>query len=205
MRKAFRTAAFALALIFAAALCGCHKEKEQVKPEKGGETVLSEEQNARAAELGRAFSLFGECDIDKGLELRRVEYMIYCMYTGTLGPTDVEGYGMISREEADEMLRELFNGFDPKSIVRTKYDAEEDQALYLSGDRYFVKLSDLSAYEYKVTASNELVDRNGERLGDVVTVSVINGGTPEMALRLELIDSAEAVYSIRKCTVEYYD
>lgn len=203
MRKALRITALILALVSIAALCGCHKEETPVKPEKGEKTALTEEQTARAVEIARAFDLFGECDIEKGLELRRVEYMVYCMYTGTLAESGVEGYGMVDKDEADDMLAKLFKGFEPKSMIRTKYDASKDQDYYLSEGRYFVRLTDTSGYEFKVTEAHELVDQKGARLGDVVLVSVIKDGAADKTIKLELIDSDTAVYSIRKCSFEF--
>lgn len=206
MRKALRITALALALVMLAALSGCGKDnKPDPGPEKGGEKALSEEETARAEELASAFRLFGECDIEKGIELRTAERMIFCMYTGSLEESDTAGYGVIDADEADGMLMRIFSGFDAKGMFRTKYKEGEEQELYYSDGRYFVKLTDLSAYTYSVTAANELVDKDGKRIGDVITVSVMKDGAREATIRLELADSEQAVYSIRKCSIDYVD
>lgn len=206
MRKTLRITALLTALLMLAALSGCKKEKHSDEgPEKGGETVLNEAETARVIKIAAAFRLFGECDIEKGLELRRVERMVFCMYTGALEPSDTEGYGIVSQDEADKMLAELFNGFDPKGLFRTRYKEGADQEFYLANGWYLVKLTDLSAYSYEVTSANELMDKDGERIGVTVTVLVSNGGKPDFLIRLELFDSETAVYSIRKCSFEYLD
>lgn len=203
MRKAFKMTALLLAIVMLAAFAGCKKDAiTDDKPQTGGEAELTDAQIRRAKELASAFRLFGECDVEKGIDIRSAEYMVFCMYTGRLERSDVEGYGIVSLEDANGMLAELFKGFDPKSMLHTKYDAEKEQPLYYSEGRYFVLISDLSSYDYEVTRANELVGAKGQRLGDVLNVKVLKDGQPETTIVLELYDSESAVYSIRKCSFE---
>ena len=207
MSIAKRLAALAVAAVMLFCLAACKGGSPQGDKE-GTETALPSD-NALAAELtaaqqerakllAAAFMRFGEYDITEGVTISRIEEMINCMYCTILDESEVEGFGRVTIEEADDMLRSVFGSDTLELVLRTKYDASEEQDYYSMNDYYYVRRI-AEVYDYEITSVSPIADEDGAVIGVKVMVDAKSNGIDNVTIALDLADNSEGELCVKRC------
>ena len=192
----------AFALIFACACTGAGQKPAETEAPEGG---LTQQQEERILRLAKAFDVFGPFDMEySGLELSTGERMVYCYYTGLLDEAELEGYGRVTIEEAENTLAGVFKGMELPEFIRTKYDPSKDQKAFALNGYYYIRLEPKVGMQYTIKSA-EAVEIKDSPVTMRARVEVACRGEVEKQLLLELIPNEEWVYSAYKCGVEYAD
>lgn len=165
------------------------------------ETELDPEQEERVKKLAAAFSLFGDCDVMTGVDMKRIESMVYCYYTfaGTEDP-DVPGYCRVPKEEADSLVETVFRGVKLMDAIRVKYDPGREQDYYYSNGSYFVRAAAYSP-DPRIISVRELLDAKGAKTGLRAIVLVSGGEGFSNEIRLDLIPEENGEFSLTRAQI----
>ena len=196
-RPLARVSAVIMILVFAFCAFGCAGGRNGKTDERFG---LSEAQYAELMRLSCAFRVFGEYDLTLGVELDKLEYMVFCYYSPQLTETDEGGFGTVPAEEADDMLDRVF-GIKMMDVLRRSYDSEQEQTYYYKNGAYKVMRTDDSAYAYRITSLEKTADSGGEKY--TVNVLVLKDGAEQLELQFTLTPMDEA-FRVNACGVKMW-
>lgn len=204
--------ALAALLMLAVSLCACGKKPNggeitpatELPADMDGTVIPTEEQRDRILALAAAFRQFGEYS-EGSLTFAKLEHMVFCMFTDSdeLADCDRAGFGRISSEAADKMLRGVFGDMEIMDVMRRKYDPDEDQTYYFSGGSYYVVRTDNSDYGYELKGVKAYKGEDG-RTYHAAIVTVSRGGQTEMDLVFSLIPDAEHIYRVSACDISMW-
>lgn len=206
MAKVKRSAAFVMAVITLLCICACKGRPSgdtgdpTQSPAEAVSTELTEAQRERVLVLAAAFRRFGEYDLTEGLTLTRIEEMVNCMYCSMLGESEVEGYGRVTKDEADSMLKSVFGSDTIELGLRTKYDASKDQEFYFMNDYYYIRRIE-EDHEYKIASTAPVTDDNGEVIGVRVLVEAFKDGKGDVTIALEVANNSAGELCVKRCVL----
>lgn len=193
----------AAALLFA--LCcllitGCGKRADGGPDNTEGKlgAELTEAQRERVLELAAAFRQFGDYDSASGVEFKRMEDIVFCMFSDKITETEPAGFGTVSAEEADEAIRGVFGNVEVLDVMRRKYDANEDQTYYFKNGEYHLMITDNSAYTYRIESAE--YNEAGNLAANVL---VLREGENQLTLALELMPNGES-FRVKSCKVHMW-
>ena len=200
--RVLRAAAVILIMIFCGLLlCGCGKRADGGPDSTEGNKLnaeLTEAQRARVIELAEAFRQFGEYDSSEGIEFKRMENIVFCMFSDKIKETEPAGFGTVSAEEADEAVIGVFGNVRIMDVMRRKYEADGDQTYYFKNGEYHVMITDNSAYTYRI----ESAEYNDE--GNLAaSVLVLREGAEQLTLTFELMPNGES-FRVKSCKVHMW-
>ena len=209
MKTSIRYSALLIALLTALVfICACGHENADPEPthepssiatDKDGNVLLTDAQEERVRELASAFYRFGPCKMKEGVSVSRLEYIIFCLYCEDLEPSETEGFGCITKEDADKAVDSVFSGVKIPDLVRAKYDPDKEQDYYLLDDKYYIRLTDDRTADIEIRRCEKRTDEEtgSEALVVEVHVTTVKGG--EGDLRLELAPSNENIFTLLDC------
>ena len=220
MKHLKRSISVLLALLMLAALAACApRQGNGPQPTEAPDAAgLTEEQSRRIIELAAAFDEFGEFSLDKGLELASAERMIYCYYRGLLPESELKGFGRVTVEEGLAALAGVFKGMQVPEILRTKYNAAEEQELFILNGFYYIRLPEGQDKQFELrrvepingepeASSGKKDDKAGEGIEPTLRafVDVKAGGKLEKVIVLDLMPNEEWQFSAAGCGFQFAD
>lgn len=202
-----RLAALLLAALMLASVCACAKRGNEGEPSpeptKAGYVEPDAAGEARIIELAAALERFGGIDPEFGVTVNDMEYMVYCWYCDKLEECETPGFGKVSHDEADSMLRSVFGNDDVKIILRTNFDPIKDQNYYSLNGYYYVRIEE-PLHEYSLFKTEPLKSEEGEVIGTKATVDALTGGERILSVILELGTGSDGQYYARSCLFEHF-
>lgn len=205
------SAALVLALAFALCACACGRtdpesgiQPASEPPASNSNVDITEVQRQRILELASAFRQFGEYGSD-GANFAKMEHIVFCLYTDSneLESCDVEGFGVIPAETADNAIKSVFGNIEIMDVMRRKFDPEEDQTYYFKNGDYYIMRTDNSAYTYSIESVKYMQDDNGHDCHAAV-VTVLREGKNEMDLIFTLMPNDDSVYRVEACDISLW-
>ena len=191
-----------LTILLSLAACGSPGGPETPSAAAPTEAVteLDDAQLARAKQLAAAFALFGDCDARYGLELKQLDRMVYCFYTGELDRA-ADGVITIAKDEADKTVRGIFRGLEMPELFRAKRG--EDPGYYYEDGFYYIEPAE-SATEVGIRSAKPLEGTDGAQIGFTVVAEVKAEGVMK-ELELDLVFDEESVFSAARCETRLHN
>ncbi|MBQ1375851.1 MAG: hypothetical protein IIY69_06175 [Clostridia bacterium] len=190
-----------LASVFISSVgCGETAGKD-VKPspsEEANEPVLTDAQKDNILKLAKAFYKFGDVDLQKGIELTRVDGIIRCYYEDILDESETAGYGRIEKTDADAFIKVVFNGIELTDMVRTQYKPDSDQEYFYLNGYYYVKLAKQPVIGADIISTDFLKNEKGNVYGVNAIVSVNIDGVEDAQLNMQMAFSDGDELSVLK-------
>lgn len=206
MKKAIKLASVLLALTaLLGCLAACSRGGEGPAPEGTcAPEGLTQAQQERIMRLAKAFNEFGPFDIEEGLDFGTCEYMIYCFFMNALPESELSGFGKVTVEEADKALDGVFKGMKLPELMRTKFDAAQEQDYFVLNGCYYIRMMGEPAEEFSFIDAKPYTEE-GSPATLRAKVEVRSEGRVERVIVLDLMPDEEWVYSAVKCDFQFAD